>query len=55
MQINLTSVAIAVAISCNAWSESHSLSYMPLVQANDYEYGTNIEDYWKRALLIKSA
>ncbi|NOI57495.1 DNA ligase [Vibrio coralliilyticus] len=47
MQIKLTSVAIAVAISCNAWSESHSLSYMPLVQANDYEYGTNIEDYWK--------
>jgi DNA ligase-1 len=47
MQIKLTSVAIAVAISFNAWSESHSLSYMPLVQANDYEYGTNIEDYWK--------
>ena len=47
MQIKLTSVAIAVAISFTAWSESQSLSYMPLVQANDYEYGTNIEDYWK--------
>ncbi|NOH63326.1 DNA ligase [Vibrio sp. RE88] len=47
MQIKLTSVAIAVAISCKAWSDSHSSSYMPLVQANQYEYGADIEDYWK--------
>ncbi|CAM2871855.1 DNA ligase [Vibrio neptunius] len=49
MQIKLTSIAIAivVATSFTAWSDSQSLSAMPLVQANPYNSDMNIEDYWK--------
>lgn len=48
MKIKLTSVAIAVTLSFNTWAgDNSSQGFIPLTQASHYEYGTNIEDYWK--------
>ncbi|MCG9678889.1 DNA ligase [Vibrio sp. Isolate24] len=48
MQIKLTRIAIGVVLSFNALADAHySHGFIPVTQANAYEYGTNVEDYWK--------